>query len=230
MSALRRRGRSSPGWCVVDVDGFPHQPPPSPRSVSHHFVPDPLHRQACNPAMLAQKPKPVERWRTHILTVPLGPRLDLRTSWRPSPALMLTLRASPRLCRRQDRVSIHFWVSTRSWQAYPRLGLGVEELRSRHDVLTGRNKRLDRFVIRAVRGCCAGWEEAPFRRPTFFSNLLSRRSVQVVSIWRRRRQRQAGGQAAGRLEGGAVPHLGKLGPCPGHHSHHRSGLAFQRLR
>ena len=33
---------------------------------------------------------------TDILMVPNGPRFDLRTSCRPSPALMLTLRASPR--------------------------------------------------------------------------------------------------------------------------------------
>jgi hypothetical protein len=35
---------------------------------------------------------------THILIVPRGPRFDLSTSCRPSPALMLTLRASPLLC------------------------------------------------------------------------------------------------------------------------------------
>lgn len=35
---------------------------------------------------------------THILMVPRGPRLDFKTSCRPSPALMLTFRASPLLC------------------------------------------------------------------------------------------------------------------------------------
>lgn len=35
----------------------------------------------------------------YIFIVPSGPRLDLRTSCRPSPALMLTLRASPRRCK-----------------------------------------------------------------------------------------------------------------------------------
>lgn len=36
---------------------------------------------------------------SYIFIVPRGPRLDLRTSCRPSPALMLTLRASPRRYR-----------------------------------------------------------------------------------------------------------------------------------
>lgn len=66
--------------------------------------------------------------------VPRGPKLDLRTSWRPSPALMLTRRASPRRC-------CELWLTNSPSRrgtgggvdSYSRLGLGVEELCSRHD-------------------------------------------------------------------------------------------------
>lgn len=90
---------------------------------------------------------------THILMVPRGPRLDFKTSCRPSPALMLTFRASPLLCdkrvsRLQGKATLaagggySLLVST-----YSGLGLGVEELCCRHDCRSQWARRLCRDQI-----------------------------------------------------------------------------------
>ncbi len=47
---------------------------------------------------------------TNIFIVPMGPKFDFNTSCRPSPALMLTLRASPLLYGRLATFSVDFWI------------------------------------------------------------------------------------------------------------------------
>lgn len=71
-----------------------HEHPSSQIPVQHH-------RQACNHRLVSTLELPFQRDEddSYILMVPKGPRFDFSTSCKPSPALMLTRRASPRRCK-----------------------------------------------------------------------------------------------------------------------------------
>jgi hypothetical protein len=76
----------------------------------------------------------------YILMVPCGPKFDLRTSCNPSPALMLTFRASPLRC--EQLAEKYNKGGTGGVGAYPGLGFGVEELSSRHAIVRITTERL----------------------------------------------------------------------------------------
>lgn len=85
-----------------------------PARVSSSTAACPQHGGAKYLSRSVDKPAPVSFASAHrsaeevgpyILMVPRGPRFDFSTSCRPSPALMLTRRASPRRC--------HDWLATR---------------------------------------------------------------------------------------------------------------------
>lgn len=61
--------------------------------------------------------------------VPVGPKLDFNTSCSPSPALMLTARASPLLCKLLVRYHV-----VGGAVSYPRLRLWVQKLSCGHDL------------------------------------------------------------------------------------------------
>ena len=59
--------------------------------------------------------------------VPKGPKFDFKTSCKPSPAWILTFRASPLLC-----AAVSWFSTARQHETHPRLSLRVEKLRGRH--------------------------------------------------------------------------------------------------
>lgn len=74
---------------------------------------------------------------TNIFMVPMGPKFDFNTSCRPSPALILTLRASPLLYSRLAPFSVDFWLQEHTLDSALGFRSCAADISRGHDTLSG---------------------------------------------------------------------------------------------
>ena len=135
------------------------------------LLPRQLHQQAFD---LLANSKWYRGVGTNILMVPKGPKFDFRTSCKPSPAWILTLRASPLLY-----ATVSWFSPPRQHKTYPRLSLRVKKLRGRH---VGSVRSFIVVLEILICRCCRGNIRTSLKAEAFFKDKRDARKLAAICL------------------------------------------------